>query len=202
METRLLLSMTMMSPMPGPSLLGATEVTAASVVTAVDDQGPLFRTDEDTPFTTGDVLVNDMGAENQITTSEYRVTIEQPTSTTSTVGFSTAAVTADAADGSLGGTIELNSQGAFSNFSAGIQARILFEVVIDDIIITGPTPQVETAITFDLAGLYDGAGLNLTDALTNVIGNITFKGPDGAGNTFQAFRTIDPDTSPPSGSVV
>jgi hypothetical protein len=97
-------------------------------------------------------------------------------STSDSAGSGTASASVFAAGGSLGGTISASAVGVLTNFSHGIGACFRAEMVIDDIIITGPGSTVSTQLSADLSGAISsvltsgGSAVGLTSASLQALG--------------------------------
>jgi uncharacterized repeat protein (TIGR01451 family) len=155
-------------PNPGNNAPSAT-ITVNSPPVANDDGGAAFSTDEDTAFTTGNVLSND--TDPDATDTRTVVVVD----TTAAVGL-----IADNGDG----TFDYDPNGQFESLAVSETATDVFTYTIDDG--HGLTDTARVVITIN--------GAN--DPPTDIgLGNSSVAENQPAGTTVGAFSTVDPDGS-------
>jgi uncharacterized delta-60 repeat protein len=141
---------------------------------AVDDSGAGFTTDEDTPFTTGNVLAND--------------TDPNPTDTLSVASYNT-----DVLSGTLAsngdGTFDYDPDGKFESLRPGDSASDIFTYVVTDGVLT------DTAtVTITVNGVNDAPTVDAGANQTSDEGDpVSFSG---------SFTDPDPSPSPPAGDQI
>ena len=128
---------------PDPSPATHTWTVDATPPTAVDDTGPAFTTDEDTPFTTGNVLSNDSDPGVGATESGGPIVLVSYDDS-ALVGILT--YNGDGTEGDAG-TFDYDPNGQFDALGAGEQAQDTFTYTIADAAGHNDTAQVTITIT-------------------------------------------------------